>query len=339
MRILCSLCLLAFLCLAALPAGAETEIVLTFGGDCVLGTREEWQKDPENFNAQVEALGPDGWFANLLPVFQQDDMTFVNLEGVLKNDGKNVVKDKEYRFRGPTTHTEILRQASVEQVNIANNHIIDYGKAGRASTLKALQEAGIFYSGYGELYVFEKDGYKIGFGGCRETLFRQNRRLFDEDIQKLQDLGCDVILYSFHWGEEYSPKHNALQQKMARYAIDKGVDIIVGTHPHCVQGIAKYKGAPVLYSLGNLLFGGTHEMTTFDAYIAQATLRFDEAGYQGVELQILPVLTSSDIPRNNFQPILAEGKDHQRIMKLIQKDSTLKIKETMWFEAQRNEKK
>lgn len=325
-------CLFLLLTLALASRGmAESEIVLTFGGDCVLGTREEWQKDDETFLTRIDQSGFDWCFANLQDVFAQDDMTLVNLEGVLQDSGKGLVKDKQYRFRGPTAYTEILTASSIEQVNIANNHYIDYGKAGRESTRKALEEAGLPFSGYEYLHVMERDGYKIGFGGCRETIYRQKKTIIQDDIAKLKEQGCDVIIYSCHWGEEYSPKHNARQQKMAQYAIDCGANIIVGTHPHCVQGIERRSGAVILYSLGNLMFGGTHEMRTFDGLVVQATLRFDSDGYQGVEMKLLPVLTSSDIPNNNFRPAWAEGEDFKRILKLVQKDSKMDIKETMCF--------
>ena len=75
-------------------------------------------------------------------------------------------------------------------------------------------------------------------------------------------------------------------------------------------------------------------MTTFDALIVQAVLSFDEDGYEGVTLRLLPVLTSGSRPDNNFQPIWAEGGDYNRIMKLIQDDSEIEISEEMWFEAE-----
>ena len=311
-------------------AGAG-EIVMTFGGDAVLGTREEWKKKTDTFDTFVKEHGLDWPFLELASLFQSDDLSMVNLECVLQSNNKGVVKNKQYRFRGDPSYTEILTLAGIESVNIANNHYIDYSANGRKSTQEALVAGGIAFSGYETLYVYEKDGYKIGFGGCRETVYKQNKEVVKKDIAALKAMGCDVVIYSCHWGKEYSPTHNSLQKEMAQFAIDCGADLIIGTHPHCVQGIAVLDNVPVVYSLGNLMFGGTHDMRTFDAFVLRAHLRFGENGYEGVELRPLPILTSTAIPKNNFQPILAEGKEYDRIMKLIQRDSKMKITQSMYF--------
>ena len=107
----------------------------------------------------------------------------------------------------------------------------------------------------------------------------------------------------------------------------------MGTHPHCVQGVEHRRGSLILWSLGNLVFGGTHEMTTFDAVVAQVSLCFEDGAYQGAKLRLLPVLTSSARPENNFQPEWAEGEDYERIMGLIQDDSEMEIEAEMWFPA------
>lgn len=89
-----------------------------------------------------------------------------------------------------------------------------------------------------------------------------------------------------------------------------------------------------MYSLGNLVFGGTHEMKTFDAILAQATLRFDaDGGYTGADIRIIPVLTSGSAPKNDFRPVLASGGDAERIVALVRADSAVAVAETMWFDA------
>jgi len=331
----CLLLCLVLIFPAARALAEDTEIILTFGGDTVLGTREEWKGRADNFDACIEQNGFAWPFMRLMDIFYADDLTLVNLECVLQPNSRGLVKNKQYRFRGDPSYTDILLFAGIESVNIANNHYIDYSASGRNSTREALAAGGIAYSGYEELYVFEKGGCRIGFAGCRETVFKQKKSVVKNDIQRLKEMGCDVIVYSFHWGKEYSPKHNSLQAAMAQYAADAGADIIVGTHPHCVQGIDILNGVPVLYSLGNLMFGGTHEMTTFDAFIARATLRFGEGGYEGVLIEPVPILTSGAAPDNNFQPVPAEGEDAERIIRLIQNDSAIPIEGGIWAPTQR----
>ena len=322
--------------LFVLPAAADTEITLTFGGDCVLGTREEWMDTPGNFNAAVTENGMDWCFSGIGALFAEDDFTLVNLECVLQDDNTGHNSKKQHTFRGKTAYAKMLAAASVEGVNLANNHYVDYNRSGETSTKNALDAEGIRYCGYRNLFVWEKDGIKIGFGGCRETVFyEENKAYIYRDIQKLRDMGCDAVIYSCHWGTEYGTGHNQRQEKMAQYAANSGADIVVGTHPHVVQGVACLDGCAVLYSLGNLVFGGTHEMTTFDAMLARATLRFDgEKRYLGVSLEMIPVLTSGAAPDNDFRPVLAQGEDAERILTLVQADSGLEVSQPLWLPAQ-----
>ena len=328
----------ALVCLACLilctsASALAGEVTVTLGGDCVLGTREEWKKDPETFDTLIAEKGYGWCFSKIAEPFQTDDISLINLEGVLQSGSQGHQRGKQFTFRGDPAYTAILTEAGIEQVNIANNHYIDFSRDGRESTRAALEAGGIGFSGYTYRSIVEVNGYKIGFAGCRETTFLERKAPMYNDLKYLKKAGCDVIIYSCHWGKEYSPTHNQTQIRMADYAIKNGADIVVGTHPHCVQGIDERGGGVVLWSLGNLVFGGTHDMTTFDALVVQAVLSFENGKYQGVTLKLMPVLTSSDRPRNNFQPEFATGGDYDRIMQLIQDDSTLPIGPEMWFEA------
>lgn len=325
------LVLMVLFCL--FPSACADEIVITLGGDCVLGTREEWKEHPKTFDTMIAKKGYDWCFEIIKAPFMNDDISLINLECVLQEHSEGHASGKQYTFRGDPAYTEILKAAGIEQVNIANNHYIDFSRSGRESTRAALTEAGIGFSGYTYRSIVEINDYQIGFAGCRETVFLDRREPVYNDLKYLKKQCCDVIIYSCHWGKEYSPTHNQAQIRMADYALKYGANIVVGTHPHCVQGIEARRGGVVLYSLGNLVFGGTHDLSTHDAFIAQAVLTFDNGKYQGVTLRLLPVLTSSERPGNNFKPEFATGKDYQRIMQLIQNDSEIKISEEMWFPA------
>lgn len=314
-------------------AADETELVLTLGGDAVLGTREYWWNDPDSLPSYLSRYGMAYPFSGLQSLFAQDNMTFINLECVLKDTAEGEKTSKEWRFRGLPSYTEALWQGSIEQVNIANNHYIDYGTKGEEATRQALTDAGIPFSGFGYTYVWEQDGHKIGFAGCRETTYKDDEFVIARDINLLREQGCDVIIYSCHWGTEYAENHNALQQEMAYRAVAAGADIVVGNHPHVVQGLTSVGGSVVFYSFGNLMFGGTHDMTTFDAMVAQVRLRFQGEAYVGCAVTLMPILTSGKASEkvNDFRPILAEGEDKARIWQKIQQDTPFALQETMYF--------
>ncbi len=317
-------------------AEGEMELVITVGGDAVIGTREKWWNRDDAFPAYLEQYGYGYFFQHLLPVFEADDMTFVNLEGVLKADKRGEMTSKEYRFRGLPEWTAVLHAASIEQVSIANNHYIDYGTDGRDATRAALEAAGIPYSGFEYVYIWEQDGVKIGFGGCRETVYKQNPSIVYQDINAMKQAGCDVIIYTCHWGTEYAEQHNELQEQIAAAATAAGADIVIGGHPHVVQGIGSVGSTPVIYSLGNLMFGGTLEMRTFDAMLVQLRLRFRNGEYVGVTVELIPVLTSSRAAEgvNDYCPVIAEGEDRARILDQVQRDTPFPLMDEMWFAHQ-----
>ena len=318
-------------------AQGETELVITVGGDVVIGTREKWWSREEAFPAYIAQYGMEYPFRNLTPVFAADDMTFVNLECVLKADKKGEQTSKEYRFRGLPEWTGVLTAASIEQVSIANNHYIDYGMAGREATRQALEAAGVAYSGFESLHIWEKDGKKIGFGGIRETIYKQDPSILYRDVNCLKQAGCDVIIYTCHWGTEYDPNRNELQERIAAAAAAAGVDILIGGHPHVVQGVDSVGDMPVLYSLGNLMFGGTHDMRTFDGMLAQLRLRFGACGYTGVTVELIPVVTSGRAAEdvNDFCPVIAEGEDKARILQRVQDDTPFALMDAMYFPAEK----
>ena len=320
---------------AAIPAFGEDvrEIVMTFGGDTVIGTREIWWKQEDAFPAYLERYGMDYPFQALRELFAADDLTMVNLECTLKANRDYEDKSKRYRFRGMPSWTQVLTGSSVELVNIANNHYIDYGPNGKKTTRDALTQGGLPFSGYGHTYIAEIKGVKIGFAGIRETMYLKDKPKLAAEIQGLRAAGCDLVIYTCHWGVEYSPQHNSLQLGMAQVAVAAGADLVIGGHPHVVQGISVLREVPVVWSLGNLMFGGTIELSTFDGLLVRARFKFRDDTYLGCLLELLPVRTSGRAAEgiNDYRPVPAEGEDAQRILQLIQADSLFPIAQTLWF--------
>ncbi|MBQ7455402.1 MAG: CapA family protein, partial [Clostridia bacterium] len=301
-------------------------------GDTLIASEDRLRRQENSFDSVVAREGYDYPLRNFYELFSTDDVTYLNLECVLKDDSKDKLEGRLYNFRGPTAFTEILTSSSVEHVNLANNHYIDYDSAGRISTRRALTAAGITFSGYTWTWIYEKDGVKIGFGGIRETIWKQDKSVPAQEIAALRKAGCSYVIYQCHFGTEYDPNHNETQVELAHQLIDAGADMIIGTHPHVVQGIEVYNGKPIFYSLGNFVFGGNLEPTDYDGLALRVELHFYLRQCDGVQVTLLPLLTSGvQDGTTNFQPVLAEGEDKARILRRIQDDSEIAIEETLQF--------
>ena len=300
---------------------AGDSIVMTFGGDVVLGGRESYYGLAEGLPAYAEEKGLDWFFSGLQSIFSQDDLTIVNLECVLKDDSQDEDLSKQWRFRGLTSYAEALTIGGIDMVNVANNHTVDYGQSGYQSTLEALKDQ-VLICGNGINTVTVIHGYAIGFGGCRETTYKSDPGIIARDIQNLREQGAEFIIYQCHWGTEYEENHNVLQEAMARACQRAGADLVIGHHPHVVQGIDYIEDMPVIYSLGNLMFGGTLRLSTWDGMLVQATIRPDDAENR-ISLRLIPVMTSGSAGKNvnDYQPAVARDADALRILQKVQKDT------------------
>lgn len=297
--------LLVFLLIAANLAtvGAEEQqeqrFVLTFVGDCTLGTL------PGQFAADVgmvKTVGGDyGYpFRNVMAYFSGDDATFINLEGALTDEG--YPSDKTYNFRGPTDFINILTQSSVELASLANNHTRDYGQVGYDSTRNLLEEAEIPYVERDSSRMITLDGgLKIGIYGMVYYMLDLND--MKSEIAALREQGAELVIVAPHWGYEGNYHPNQEQITAAHEAIDAGADIVWGSHPHVLQPVEEYNGGIIYYSMANFCFGGNGCPDDFDtALLQQEVIRSPEGTITLGELTIVPCSISSDSRVNNFQP-------------------------------------
>jgi hypothetical protein len=188
-----------------------------------------------------------------------------NLETVLADDGASI--EKSVLLRAPREQAHYLHDSGIDLVNLANNHALDYGASGFESTISAVESAGIGYIGvirHGKQrpYVFNTDtgsigvlGYTIAAGSNTSLgVAPLDRALILDELAELKRRTIDRVIINLHWGEEYVAYPSPAQQKLARELIDQGADVIVGHHPHVVQGVEQYKGGVIFYSLGNFNF-------------------------------------------------------------------------------------
>jgi len=248
----------------SVPDPGDTLITVIAVGDMMLGT---------NF-PDASHLPPNG--ANLLDpvkdILRNADLTFGNLEGTVLNSGGDVKKcgdpSKCYAFRQPEFVIDHLKDAGFDLLSIANNHMGDFGEAGRINTQKVLKEKGIKFAGletcpWDTIHV---KGLVVGM-----TAFAPNSaclKLNDYEqakrIVKELNAMCDIVIVSFHGGAEGSSKTHVTRQKelfigedrgnvyeFARVVIDAGADMVLGHGPHVTRSMDIYKGKFITYSMGN----------------------------------------------------------------------------------------
>ena len=161
LRSLYAFLLILTMLVSAGSAAAEKTVTLTFTGDCTIGCTEKTRKDADSFESVAAEKGYDYFFANFREMFEQDDLTVINFEGVLSDQKRQESQSKTYRFRGSTDLVKVLTGSSIEACSLANNHTGDFGTQGEESTKATLEENGIHWFQMYNYYIYEKDG-KIG---------------------------------------------------------------------------------------------------------------------------------------------------------------------------------
>lgn len=298
-------------------------VTMTAVGDCTLPT--DINADPNgSFKSVAESLNGDYsyFFKNVSPIFSEDDLTIVNFEGTLSNQGTR--QDKQFAFRGKPEYVQILTSSSVEAANLANNHSADYGDVSLSDTIKYLNEAGISNFIGTNTAIRDVNGISVGLVGI-DALDETEAAKLENVIGSVKSLGAQLVIVSIHWGEEKATAPNDTQTELAHKAIDAGADLVLGTHPHVLQGIEKYNGKYIAYSLGNFCFGGNNNPADKDTVIYRQTFTFvDGVMQEDDNMTLIPATISGHDEYNDYQPAIAEGDRKTQIEnKLIEYSTPL----------------
>ena len=301
----------------------KVSLTISAAGDCTLGTDENFYY-ATSLPAKYEAVQDPGYFfQKVLPVFSKDDLTIVNMEGTLTQETAR--EAKLYAFKGDEEYTQILTEGSVEAANLANNHSHDYGEKSYTDTIQALEDAGITTFGYDRTAVMDIKGIKVGLLGTYELADHMGcEEEMIENIQSLQEQGAQIIIASFHWGIERENIPNEIQVDLAHSAIDHGADLVLGHHPHVLQGIETYKGKNIVYSLGNFCFGGNSGPNDMDAMIFQQTFTLEDGELTEDNVtNVVPVKISGSWAQgvNDYQPTPVEGELGEAIIERVEEYS------------------
>lgn len=261
------------------PENADREIpdlhpydfTLAFAGD--VNFAEDW--NTMDYYRQQENGIYDCIDPRLIGMMQDADLMCLNMEFSMSSVG-NPMNGKAYTFRADPSRAEILHELGVDLVNLANNHVYDYGTDAFLDMLSILQQEEIPYVGAGadaeeaeKIFYAEIDGKTLAIvaatraekyiltpeaGENTPGVFRcyDTSRLLE--VVREADANADFVIAYIHWGTEYSEELEEAQTKGARELAEAGADVVLGAHPHCLQGMEYYEGVPVLYSLGNYWF-------------------------------------------------------------------------------------
>ena len=279
----------------------NTEVLLSAVGDCTIGTDSKF-----GYSNSLPAMvsQPDNGFSylfkNVYSIFSSDDVTIANLETTFTDS--NDKADKQFNFKAPSDYAKSLTLGSIEGVNLSNNHIYDYKEKGFQDTKLALEKEKINYFGEGSKWVTKIKDQSFGFLGYRGwSLDESFLNKLKEDISELKKTNS-VVVVNFHWGNENQYYPIDAQKELARFAIDNGADIILGHHPHVIQGIEQYKNRIIAYSLGNFCFGGNSNPKDKRTFIFQSNFKFTNNNLKSIGIRVIPCSISSVDYRNDYCP-------------------------------------
>uniref|UniRef100_UPI00046F2B38 CapA family protein n=1 Tax=Paenibacillus forsythiae TaxID=365616 RepID=UPI00046F2B38 len=313
---------------AGLPGGEEGSggtVKLSFAGDVIFAGK---------VGELLKKKGYDYPYARLGGMFLQDDLSVINLETPVTERGTEA--NKTFVFKSPPEALNALKAAGVDAVSLANNHTLDMGEQGLRDTLDNLVARGIPFVGAGldssEAYsaqYFTRKGITIALLGFTRVMPEAGWAAGEgkPGVASAYDSGpalkaiaearkkADIVAVVVHWGQERRNEPNAVQQSLGRSFIDAGADLVIGGHPHVLQGLEPYKGKWIAYSTGNFIFTRSSTKTTWETAVFQA-----ECNVKG---QCSMSLTPFDAKLGQPVPMSAEGG--QKLLERVESLSSGKV--------------
>jgi poly-gamma-glutamate capsule biosynthesis protein CapA/YwtB (metallophosphatase superfamily) len=195
-------------------------------------------------------------FVNVRGLLSQADIAWVNLETPLVSDCP--LRYVGMRFCGDPHGVEGLVYAGIDVANMANNHAENHNEKGVIETEQILTDAEIEVTGLSKPVIMLIHGKRVGllaFNAASPSrwISEASKEEIETQIADAYD-DVDYLVVGFHWGDEYHLSQNSYQRYLAKIAIDAGADLVIGHHPHWLQGVELYKDRPIVYSLGNFVF-------------------------------------------------------------------------------------
>lgn len=294
-------------------------VTLVAAGDLLLGARTA---------SLIRTHGIHAPFDSIRSITQHADIALANLEAPFAASTAGEPYPKQYNFKVVPKYAGGLVSAGLDVVTLANNHMMDYGEEALRSTLHVLDSLNIQHAGAGLTFEeahrpiqFMRNGLTFGFlaysltypdsfwaaPGRGGTAYPASSRM-KRQIRELK-ASNDFVIVSFHWGGEKKTSPKDYQKRYAHQAIDAGADVIIGHHPHVVQGVEVYREKPIAYSLGNFIFG------SYSRHANGALLEVEFHPNGKIEGRILPINVNNHEIR--FQPRLLRGGKRAEMIRHI----------------------
>jgi poly-gamma-glutamate synthesis protein (capsule biosynthesis protein) len=297
--------------LKAGEAGKPVEVVIA--GDLCLAENGFVLDYYDTVNNLSECISPQ-----LLKMSNAADVFYLNHEYCISDRGEPL-ENKLYTFRAKPERMKLLEEMGTDLVSLANNHIYDYGRDAMLDTLELLDEAELPYVGGGrnskeaELPIyFVVNGIKVGFVAATNAeivyytpaaeanspgvLEAYDTTEYNKVIRKAAGQ-CDYLIAYIHWGEEDTNAYSQYQHDMGKEFLEAGADIVVGGHPHVLQGMEYIEGKPVIYSMGDFWFNDETKYT--------GLLKLDISAEGLDEMSFVPCL------QTGYTTQYIEGKEEQ----------------------------
>jgi poly-gamma-glutamate capsule biosynthesis protein CapA/YwtB (metallophosphatase superfamily) len=240
--------------------------------------------------------------------FESFDYAVANLEGPVTDLRRPPEKTIDFQF-DPSV-IPVLKEQGIDAFSQANNHALDQGTIGNTDSMQRLRGAGFLAFGHQvqdnelALATTTVHGHKLAFLGFNTTDNPVDRVVASATIALAKQQADTLIVY-MHWGTEYRDKPDASSIELAHWLIDQGIDIVIGTHPHWVQGISTYKNKPIVWSLGNFIFDQDWSAQTRQGLAVEIDL--------GQQVTIKPIPLQIDLS----QPRVLEGEERAKRLEAL----------------------
>jgi len=264
-------------------------------------------------------------WGNLLSLLHSTDLNIVNLETTLTKSSLTV--PKVFNFKALPDRIEVLKKARIDAVNLANNHILDFGEQGMIDTIEQLDLAQIAHVGAGQGLqaaqkpaILERNGLRIGINGVTHNesgwaagefkpgvfyVNVENIKPLCDEIKKLRPK-VDIVILTIHWGPNMQQRPSHEFQEAAHALIDCGVDILHGHSAHILQGIEIYKKRVIMYDTGDFVDDYQNDPVLRNDRSAFFEVTVDKNGIKRV--QLIPVVI------NDMQVNRAKGDEKSAII-------------------------